>query len=110
MSTTFIVGHDALQAFAHEALTVDGTTGGIPFTAATYQDANWKTHGSAKMAQVSAETAQMRYTVDGTAPTSTVGHLLEVGDALIITGFGHIKAFRAIRTGSSGALKVTYYR
>ncbi len=55
------------------------------------------------------ETAQVRWTIDGTTPTSTVGTLLEVGDWLPISGHDALVKFQAIRTGStSGQLDCTY--
>lgn len=55
------------------------------------------------------ETAQIRFRTSGSDPSTTVGHLLEVGQTLIIEGYDSILAFRAIRTGAvSGALTVTY--
>jgi hypothetical protein len=58
------------------------------------------------------ETAQIRYTVDGvTAPTTTVGTLLEIGESLLLWGTQDIQNFKAIRTGgSSGVLDVHYAR
>ena len=93
------------DSFAYEALTVAGTA--VGFTTATLEDAD----GNAQKIFATLETAQIRYTLDGTTPTSTVGHLLEVGDTLQITGSDDIVAFRAIRTGgTSASLKVTYSR
>jgi len=55
------------------------------------------------------ETAQVRFRMDGTDPTSSEGILLEVGETLEITGEKNLRNFRAIRTGStSGVLKVHY--
>ena len=89
------------NAAAHESVTVDATVGGVALTAGTY--------GTIIYAFITAETAQMRFTVDGTAPTTTVGHLLNPGDILELDSLSDITAFRAIRTGSvSGVIKVTY--
>jgi hypothetical protein len=57
------------------------------------------------------ETAQVRYRYDGTNPTSSEGHLLEIGETLVLEGAANIDKFKAIRTGSTdGTLKVTYER
>lgn len=97
-------------AFASEALTIDSTAGGIAFTAATYAPTGGVPK-RAKRAFVTAETAQMRYTYDGTAPTSTVGHILEAGQSITVEGYTNVSAFRAIRTGgTSGALYVSFER
>lgn len=93
-----------------EVITVADTA--IGFTASIYQQ------NAVNMVTCSAETAQMRFRVDGTDPSSTVGHLLEVGQWICIgncTGlagspaFQQIASFKAIRTGgSSGTLFCTY--
>ena len=58
---------------------------------------------------ITVETAQIRFTVDGTAPTITVGHILNAGDNLTIDSNEDIAAFRAIRTSStSGVIQCTY--
>lgn len=94
------------EAFAHESVTVDATAGGVSLTAATYAPGG---RPGAVKAVITCETAQVRYTYDGTAPTTTVGHLLESGSAIIVEGPGNISKFKAIRTGgTSGTLKVTY--
>ena len=92
------------QAVGHESLSVTGTATG--FTAAQLS----RTGGQVVGALLTAETAQMRYCVDGTTATSTVGHLLETGDVLEIWGANNLAKFSVIRTGgTSGTLKVTYF-
>lgn len=88
-----------------EALTVDDTAGGVAITSTTYTP----TRGAVSQeCNCSLETAQIRFTTDGTAPTTSVGHLLEVGQKVKLEGYDEIATFRAIRTGAtSGALKVT---
>ena len=49
------------------------------------------------------ETAQIRFTLDGTDPTTTVGLIAEVGDIVTITGEHDIQTFKAIRTGATSA-------
>ena len=85
---------------AHESVTVDATVGGVGLTATTYL--------RARKAFLTLETAQIRFTLDGTTVTSSVGHLMEVGQILTLENPDEIRNFRAIRTGSSGTLKVTY--
>ena len=87
------------NAAVHESLTVDNTVGGVGFTG----------HAANIYALITCETAQVRFTVNGTAPTTTVGHLLNPGDTLKLDSNEDITAFRAIRTGSvSGVLKATF--
>lgn len=91
------------KAFAHESITVAGTA--IGFTAATYLTSSEK----AKRAIVTVEDAQIRYTYDGTTPTSSIGHLLNPMDVLVLIGSDNITNFKAIRVSStSGTLKITY--
>ena len=86
---------------AYESVTVDATVGGVLLTAATYLRAT--------KAFMTLESAQIRFTKDGTAPTTSVGHLLQVGQTVYLENADEIRNFRAIRTGSSsGVLKVTY--
>ncbi len=95
-----------LTAFAFESVTVSDTAGGL--TAATYNPA---ANGRAQRAYITVETAQIRYRLDGTDPTASVGHILEVGDILIIDGNANIANANFIRTGgTSGTIRVTYER
>ena len=101
----FTVGQE-LTAFAYEDVTV--ATVSIGFTEATYSPA---TFGKAHRAYCTVETAQIRFTYNGTAPTTTLGHIAEVGDVIDISGTDNVAAFRAIRTGAtSGTLRVTFER
>ena len=85
-----------------EAITVDNTAGGVALTT-SYVD-------NSSMCFMTLETGQIRWTIDGTAPTTTVGHLLEIGQTLTFNSRQQCRGFRAIRTGTtSGALKVTYW-
>ena len=55
------------------------------------------------------ETAQIRFTLDGTTPTTTIGTLLEVGETLLLENRGELTGLKAIRTGgTSGLLNVEY--
>jgi len=53
--------------------------------------------------------AQIRFWIDGTSPTTTVGQLLEIGQTLTLDKRGDVINFKAIRTGAtSGTLSVCY--
>ena len=64
---------------------------------------------------ISVETADIRFTIDGTTPTTTatyaVGHLLPVGASYEINGEQNVANFKCINAvGSSGAVvKCTYF-
>lgn len=105
MAYHYISGQE-LSAMGHEAVTVAATA--IGFTSATITPATGR---PAQRAFVTAETAQMRYTYDGTTPTSTVGHILDISDVLVIDGIVNVQNFRAIRTtASSGTIMATFDR
>ena len=76
-----------------ESVTVSGTAGGL--TDATI--------ASKYEAVITVETAQIRFRLDGTAPTASVGHILEAGDVLILDSFNQMDNFSAIRTGGTSA-------
>ena len=90
---------------AAEALTIADSA--IAFTSGTIQ-----VNGvPATKAVFVLETAQVRFTVDGSTVGTATGHLVEIGDVVTITGKHAVKNFSAIRTGAtSGAAWVTYYR
>lgn len=85
-------------AIAHESITVAGTAVGL--TDATF--------GNANRAFLTVETAPIRFTIDGTTPTSTVGHLANPGDVIELEGQDELVQFLAIRVGASATLKATY--
>lgn len=66
---------------------------------------------TAKAVLVSLEGGDIRFRLDGIGPpTTTHGHILTSGDALLISGSQAINQFRAIRLGDTdGALQVTYF-
>ncbi len=78
---------------AYESLTVDGSS--TPFTAAT--------RGTRNRAFVTVEFAQVRFRMDGTDPTATVGHILNVDDVLELDSGQQLIDVRFIRTGGTSA-------
>jgi hypothetical protein len=90
-----------LVPHGYEDITVANTAKTL--TAATY--------GASQKAFMTLETAQIRVRFDGTAPTTTVGHLVEVGDTIILDAGSQLSQFQAIRTGAtSGVLRVSYFK
>lgn len=92
----------AVPAFGQsfETLTIADTASG--FTAATISG-----YSSAVCGPL--QTAQIRFRVDGTSPDASTGHLLEVGQLLVIENGVEMANFKGIRTGaSSGILPCTY--
>lgn len=55
------------------------------------------------------ETAEIRYTIDGTTPTTTVGTPIEALEVFYVSGHDSLVRFLAIRTtGTSATLDCTY--
>jgi hypothetical protein len=85
----------------HEIITVSNTVATI--SASAY------TSPSITKAFCTLETAQIRFWLDGTSPTTSEGHIMEIGQYMVFSKPEMIK-FRAIRTGgTSGVLSCTYY-
>lgn len=97
----------AVSYIAFEQITVANTS--IGFTAAKVEPDGSGGARQADMAACRLETAEIRYTIDGTTPTAAVGTLAEIGDYVVIAGHDSIMRFRAFRTGAtSGQLNCTY--
>ncbi len=104
------------QAFARERLTVSNTTKTL--TAATYTDAanaGTSTNQKAYGAKITIETADIRYTEEGTAPSDTsgseVGSVAASGSTIYLEGYNAIAKFKACRKGTTDAvIEVVYYR
>jgi hypothetical protein len=108
-----------LKARTHEK--VSTLTSSIGFASTSYDvsgaltgsDANFKLL-NAEEAVITVETADIRWTIDGTVPTVTagtaLGHLASAGDVITISGYENIKAFRAINAvaASGSTLRATF--
>ncbi len=95
-----------LIPFDHKSITIDATSGGVGLTSAKL-NANPKP----KQVIITVETARFRYTIDGTAPTASIGHLISPNASLVLEGFSQLNNFRGFRTTSTSAkIHVTYLR
>jgi len=89
-----------LESFDHEILTVTDSVTSL--TPEKYSDAI--------RAFMTLETAQIRYWDDGSDPTSSEGHPVNVGDIIILDSAAQIADFKATRTGdTSGKLMISYF-
>ena len=91
-----------------EKLTVSNTAKAL--TLATYQTtpiAN--TTQRAILAVITVEDNDMRYRVDGTDPTTAIGHLIKDGGIIQLESGLEINQFRAIRVSADAVIQVTYY-
>lgn len=66
--------------------------------------------GKCKAALVTVTGQPIRFTLNGTTPTSTVGNVLAVNDGILLTGYDNIEDFRCIETAASASVQVTYFR
>lgn len=84
-------------AFAYETIAVSTTA--IGPTPATIAPAA----GKAQIAVVNAADQPVRYTLDGTTPTDTVGLVLAAGDTVVIHGYGNISRLLMRKDGATDA-------
>ena len=63
-----------------------------------------------KAAFITIENADIRYRIDGTNPTATVGHLVGNGGSIYLAEVKSLANFKMIRTGDTSATAfVTHY-
>jgi hypothetical protein len=90
------------SATAFETITVANTAVGLT-------NSNFNTSPRQKRCFITCESAQIRYRLDGVAPTSTTGHILNPMSSLLLEGYNQMLNFQAIRVGStSGTIMVSY--
>ena len=91
-------------AVAFETITVSSSV--ISLTAAQVDPTDRK---SPRMARLSVEGDSIRYRVDGSDPTTTIGHKLVVGDFMDIVGWENLKKLRMVDVSTDATVQVTYY-
>ena len=96
MTQTVVLGGPTYDAY--ESLSVSSTA--VTLTAATYE--------ARPYAFITVETAQIRFRLDGTAPTATEGHLAEPGDIIHLRNHDQLEDFQAIRTSADAVIKCAY--
>lgn len=104
-----------IEGVADQFETITATTSSVGFTASKILPTTGDFVGKqARAALISVETADIRFTIDGTTPTVTsgngAGHLLTPGMFYELAGENNVSNFRCINAvGSSGAkIKCTY--
>ena len=90
--------------YDYEAITVNTATG---FTAAKLAPQGLAGR-MVEWAMLTVETDQIRYRIDGGVPSSSVGHLMNVGDPLVLVGVVAIQNFQAIKVTNNATIQVTY--
>lgn len=95
---------DTLQTYAEEDITVADSSVGLTLT-------NVLVTPPLKRVELFVEDAQIRVRTDGSAPTSSVGEILNPFDRYVLKNAGEAFNFRAIRTGATSAtLRARYFR
>ena len=95
----------AVSRIDYESITVNTAVG---FTAAKIVRAISGTGRQADFALVTVETDQIRYRLDGVAPTSSEGHLVSTGSSFELNGALMIQNFLAIKVTNNATIKCTY--
>ncbi len=106
MSSSYVT--DEIPAGDFEKITVSSTAVGFTASKITINQEGGFTKRAVK-AFVTVETNSVRIRMDGTDPTTALGHLLTAGDGLLITGEQNISRARFIAAASDGAVHVTFY-
>jgi len=97
----------AVSYISFEQITVAASA--IGFTASKVEPDGSGGGRQATIASCRVRTAEISFTYDNTAPTTTVGQLAEIGDQIVVSGHDNVMRFKAIRTGStSGQLDCVY--
>lgn len=92
------------QAYGFETITVSSTAIGLTSTLIT--PANKQ---AALEVLITCETGNVRFRMDGTDPTSSVGHLLPATSSLTVTGLNNLKRLKFIRVSVDATLQVTFF-
>ncbi len=113
MSTGLMVGVGPRSARSFDQITVDNTAGGVGLTQSKI---NKTTTVAGKIIRedaigvtITVDTDSIRFTIDSTAPTSAVGHMMPASSTFEIWGLENLNKFRAIRVTANATLNVTYY-
>ena len=97
---------DRLQTYAEEVITVGATAVGLT-NSTTYLGAS----PPPDQVDITVESAQLRYRLDGTAATASIGEAVNPFDRIKLRNRNEMFNFSAIRTGgTSASIRVRYRR
>jgi hypothetical protein len=66
-------------------------------------------NNQAAAALITVEGGAIRFTLDGTTPTTSVGHNMAVGDSFMIRGVTNVSNFKCIDNGGTSSVYVTVF-
>lgn len=90
----------ASSAFISTTLNVTGTVQYLPSSV--------RDEASLKKVIITVEGGDCRFWVDGTAPTSTVGHLFKPGNTVPVEGINDCRRFQIIRDSSNSGTTTAF--
>ena len=94
-----------LKAYNFETLTV--TNAAKKFTVAKLSEAGYE---NAIRAVVTVAGDSIRYRLDGTDPSDTVGHIAYASETIVVEGTTNLTRFRMFRVTTDATVTVTYER
>jgi hypothetical protein len=92
---------------AFETLTPTSSAA-VGFTASKIESTTGLSLTKRQYALVTVEANPIRYRVDGTDPTTAVGHLAPVGTVLQLDSYSQLVHFKAIATGADATLSCSF--
>lgn len=99
--------HASCESFEFEAITITSETA-VGFTASKYAaNANYAVPDEAL---VSFETADVRFRVDGSSPTNTVGIKEIAGGSILLTSQSDLANFKVIGVSADGTAHANFSR
>lgn len=101
--------HAGLDAYTRETIAVSTTAKNLTATKLRTQIGSSYQNTGAVAALLTVETNSIRYTLDGTTATASVGHVLAAGDTLLVTGMGNLSRLSMIRVSADASVEVTYF-
>lgn len=103
--------HSALNVVDFATLTVGATAVGLDSASPAYSAG--KVSGlTVRRMYITTETDAIRWRPDGTAPTSSVGHVLAVNDSISFTGADYsnlLANIKFIRVTNNATLSITFF-
>ncbi len=66
--------------------------------------------GKCKAVLITVTGQPIRFTLNGTTPTASVGNVIAVNDGFVVLGYDNIEDFRCIETAATASVQCTFFR